>query len=154
RREESAPNPIALDAASEAVVAKPALNLLRTFLTGAQICRRQLQQACDADRGGTPRSLWIPTAHLKPKSPNAQAPAPRVFHLNPHALAPRIFHLDGYALQHYALEHYALEQAVAPRVFHLNYHAIRQALAPDRFVSGLKSGWRELRDADCPILAD
>jgi hypothetical protein len=83
-------------------------------------------------------------AHLKPKSPNAQAPAPRAFHLNyhatEHAVASRVFHLN--------------RRDLAPRIFHLNHHAIRQALAPDRFVSGLKSGWRELRDADCPILAD
>ena len=116
-------------------------------------------------------------AHFMPQSPNAQAPAPRVFHLNLHPLAPRIFYLDGYAPEHYALEQaltpgvfhlnfHALEHApatrvfhlnrrdLAPRIFHLNHHTIRQALAPDSFVSGLKSGWRVLQDADFPALAD
>jgi hypothetical protein len=165
------------DATSEAVVVKPVINLLRTFLTCAKIYRRRLRPPCDADRGGNPGSLWIPVANLRPKSPNAQAPAPRVFHLNLHPLAPRIFYLDGYAPEPYALEqalapgvfhlnYHAPEQATAsrvfhlnrrdfaPRVFHLNHHAVRQALAPDSFVSRLKSGWRDLRNAGCPILAD
>ncbi len=177
RLKESAPNPIALDAASEAVVAKPVLNLLRTFPTDVRICPRQLRPACDADRGRTPGSLWVPVAHLRPKSPNMQTPATRVLHLNPHALAPRIFHLDGCALEHYALEqalapgvfhlnYHASEQAaaprvfhlnrrdLAPRVFHLNHYSIRQTLAPDRFASGPKSGWRDQQGADCPVLAD
>ena len=181
RREESAPNPIApnpiaLGAASDAVVAKPAL-ILRAFLTTVQICRPELRLAFGADRGGAPRALWIPVAHFRPKSPNVQAPAPRVFHLNLHPLAPRIVHLDGNAPEHYALKqalapgvfhlnYDAPEHALAPRVFrlyrrdpaprffHLNHHAIRQALAPDSFASGLKSVWRDLRDAGCPILAD
>ena len=116
-------------------------------------------------------------AYLMPQSPNAQAPAPRVFHLNRHDLVPRIFYLDSYALEHYALEqalapgvfhinYHASEDADAPRVFHLNrrdlalrifhlnHHAIRQALAPDSSVSRLKSGWCDLQDADCPISAD
>ena len=119
----------------------------------------------------------MPVAHLRPKSPNVQAPAPRVFHLNHHDPAPRVFHLDGCALEHCALEQalapgvfhlnlHAPKQAAAPRVFrlnrrdpaprifHLNHHAIRQALAPDSFVSGLKSGWRVPQDADFPALAD
>ena len=111
-------------------------------------------------------------AHLKAKSPNVQAPAPRVFHLNRHDLAPRVIHLDGYALEQalatgiFHLNYHASEHALAPRVFllnrrdlaprifHLNHHTIRQALAPDSFVSGLKSGWRVLEDADFPALAD
>jgi len=116
-------------------------------------------------------------AHLKAKSPNVQAPAPRVFHLNRHDLAPRVIHLDGYALEPYTLEqalapgvfhlnYHAPEHApaagvfrlnrrdLAPRIFHLNHHAIRLALAPDSSVNRLKSSWRNLQDADCPISAD
>ena len=111
-------------------------------------------------------------AHLRPKSPNAQAPAPRVFHLNRHDLAPRIIHLDGYALEQalapgvFHLNYHASEHAPAtrvfhlnrrdpaPRIFHLNHHTIRQVLAPDGFVSGLKSRWRVLQDADFPAFAD
>jgi hypothetical protein len=100
--------------------------------------------------------------HLKAESPNVQAPAPRVFHLNRHDLAPRVIHLDGYAPEHYALaqvlapgvfhlNYHAPEHApaarvfclnrrdLAPRIFHFNHHAIWQVLAPDCFVSGLKS---------------
>jgi len=92
-------------------------------------------------------------AHLKAKSPNVQAPAPRVFHLNRHDLAPRVIHLDGCALAKalaprvFHLNYHAPEHApaagvfrlnrrdLAPRIFHLNHHAIRQVLAPDRSVS-------------------
>ena len=73
-----------------------------------------------------------------------QALAPGDFHLNyhasDHALAPRVFRLN--------------RRDLAPRIFHLNHHTIRQALAPGSFVSGLKSGWRVLQDADFPALAD
>ena len=122
-----------------------------------------------------PAWLWIPAARLRPGSPKAEAPAPRVFHLNPHVLAPRIFHLDGHALEQRALEQvlapgvfhfngHAPEQALAPRVlyrnrrdpapgvFHFNHRLIRQVLAPNRLASMLNAVWRDPRGAECSIL--
>ena len=157
RRQECAPNSIVLDATSGAVVVKPAL-IPRSFVTAVQICRRELRLAFYADPGRTSRSLRIPVVHLMAESPNVQAPAPRVFHLNRHDLAPRVIHLDGYTLAQalapgvFHLNYDAPEHApaarvfrlnrrdFAPRIFHLNHHAIRQVLAPDCFASELESG--------------
>ena len=101
-----------------------------------------------------------------------QALAAGIFHLNRCSLAPRVFHLKRHAIVQalapriFHPNHYSTEQVfaprvvdlnrrdLAPRIFHLNHHTIRQALAPDSFVSGLKSGWRVLEDADFPALAD
>ena len=164
--------PIAFDAASHAVDAQPALILLRAFLSGVKMCPPQLRLAYDADRSRIPGSLWMPVAHLRPKLPSAQTPAPGVFHLNRHDLAPRVIHLDRHAPEQalapwvFHLNYHASEHALAPRVFrlnrcdpaprifHLNHHAIRQILAPDHFASGLNSVWRNLLAADCPILTE
>ena len=92
--------------------------------------------------------------------------------MNRHAIASGVFDLkhrsidQALAAKVLNLDHHSSEQVPAPkvvhlnrnnpapRIFHLNHHTIRQALAPDSFVSGLKSGWRVLEDADFPALAD
>jgi hypothetical protein len=98
--------------------------ILRAFLTyGHSIGRPRLRQPLTLVKAKSMDWHRMPVAHLKAESPNVQASAPRVFHLNRHDLAPWVIHLDGCALA----------QTLAPWVFHLNYHAAEQTPAAGIF---------------------